>query len=96
MTTYYYTANGWTDGYDPYVKVEATSTEILRWARKHNLKTYQAVPSDPEQMLRRDGNNMLYRVRHYNVYKQVGREEYYKNKHPFYQRGKDRENLISG
>jgi hypothetical protein len=95
---YLYTANGQTPGYEPHVTVGKTSTEIMKWAWKNDLRVYECVPDDPQQMFGRTGNQTLYRVRgrvkgeaRYIV---VGRDSYYFNKHPFYAKPADRHLLI--
>jgi hypothetical protein len=60
---YLYTANGQTPGYEPHVTVGKTSTEIMKWAWKNDLRVYECVPDDPQKMFGRTGNQTLYRMR---------------------------------
>ena len=95
---YLYTANGQTAGYVPYVKAHKTSTELKEWAWEHDLRVYECVPDDPQQMFGKDGNRTLYfvrgRVNGKARYIGVGRECYYFNKHPYYAKPAERHLLI--
>jgi hypothetical protein len=99
VTTYYYTANGQTAGYEPHVEAGKTAAEIKDWAWEHDVRVYECVPDDPQQMFGRGGCRTLYFVRGMGAkgnvrYIPVSRNSYYFNKHPFYSKSSERNLLI--